>query len=123
MKEKVIKFLNFLFPAGNFRYYVMYLSSLLVLAIALLVIVIMMGLMVNGDTVATDGFVAHITSSFPPRSDFAMMVINNLYNLFGCLWLIMAIHTGLSIVADFAVRPLLWLYRTILSFTSWYPRY
>jgi hypothetical protein len=115
MKEKVIKFLEFLFPKGNYRYYVMYLSSMLVLSVMLMTMVIVMDIMIGGIYVSTEGFVAHITSSFPPRSDFAMEIVNKLYNLSGYILLIFAVHTALSLIADFVVRPLLWLIRTLIG--------
>lgn len=113
MKEKVIKFLNFLFPYGNWRYYVMYLSSLFVLGILSILLPTMMNIMTDGMYVYTDVFVAHSTSSFPPRSDFAMSIVYNLFNLFGYTWLILAVHTALSLIADFVVRPILWVIKTM----------
>lgn len=116
MKEKTIKFLNFLFPCGNYRYYVMYLSSLLILSIFMVLLPIMMSIMVGGFWVSTDTFVAHQTSSFIPRSDFAMEIVNKLLNLSGYILLVFVIHTGLSIIADFIIRPILWSIKVLKSF-------
>jgi hypothetical protein len=91
----------------------MYAFSLFILGTLAILLLLMMNLMTDGFTVSTATFIAHETSSFPPRSDFAMSVVDNLYNLFGYLYLIMAVHTGLSIVADFIARPALWLIKTI----------
>ena len=113
MKEKIIRLLNFLFPAGNWRYYIMYLSSWIVLGVSAAVILVMMNIMIYGFTIATDTFVAQMPFGFPPRSDFAMSIVKNLSDLFFYGWLLFGIYNGLSLIADFIVRPVIWLIKTV----------
>ena len=66
-----------------------------------------------GQTISTDTFVAHMDFQTSGRvSDHVMMAINNISNWFWYLWLVLAVHTALSLIADFVVRPTLWLIKT-----------
>jgi len=113
MKEKVIKFLNFLFPKGNWRYYLMYLSSLFVLGMSSIFMAVFINLMIYGTTIDSGTYVTHMDFSGRIPTDYAISVMGQLYNLFGYLWLIMAVHTGLSLISDFIVRPILWFIKTV----------
>jgi hypothetical protein len=115
MKEKAIKFLNFLFPFGNLRYYAMYVSSIIVLGVASWAFVIIILWITDGTTISTDTFVTHMDFLVSHRvGESVISIIANLSNIIVYLWLLV-IHTGLSIVVDFIIRPVLWLIKRIIS--------
>jgi hypothetical protein len=100
-KTKLKRFLIYFFPRGNYRYYVAYISSLIVLGVSAYVILAMINFLDCGMVIHTDTFTASMPFSTSHRLTVEVIgVITGFYNLFGVVWCIFAGFTGLSILAD-----------------------
>jgi hypothetical protein len=99
--DNVKKFINIVFPGGNYRYYIMYISSLVVLGFFVIIFVLTANYLNTGEVIDTG---TYVTQELFPSTGFLKEpitgIIGSLLDIFGCAWLLFAIHTGMSIIAD-----------------------
>ena len=91
-----------IFPPWNTHMYIVYLSALIVFGTMMIILPIVMMLLVNGQYIETENFVAHQTTNFQYMNEYTGMwnMINVYLNLAGYVWLLLAIHTAISAVFD-----------------------
>jgi hypothetical protein len=99
---RIIEAIKYIFPRGNYFYYVAYVSAIVVFGTMLLLLSLGMGLLVQGNYITTDTFTAHMTSMNENMAQDTRLwdTINLLSEIaFYGIWILL-IHTLLSAVAD-----------------------
>ena len=92
----------------------MYISSLIVLGLSSYMLIAMIGLLTYGNTISTDTFVTHMDfSTSGIINDNIMSTIGNLMNIFGYLWLVLAVHTGISLIRDVLTPPIRFMKKVV----------
>lgn len=104
-KPTLKEFFTALFPRGNYRYYVMYFFFILVIGVMSVVMVTMMGILDNGNTIDTGTSVTHMDYEISHRiAEWVYPIITNLLNLYGYVMAILICHTAFSLIFDIAYK-------------------
>jgi hypothetical protein len=99
--NKIKEVVTFLFPDGNYRYYIMYLSSLFVSGFFVIIFIVTINYMNYGETIDTGTFVAQqMFRSYGFLKEPTVSIIGWLLGVFSYVWLAFAVHTVVSIFAD-----------------------
>jgi hypothetical protein len=93
---------DFIFPVGNYRYYPLYLSALVVIYTWILFFYFVANMLINGNVVTGTNFVAAspLLNCKPPG--WFYLVLNILMNFAGYGMVIFTFHTGISFMLDVA---------------------
>ena len=97
----VQEIINFVFPEGNYRYYIMYLSSLFVSFFFVIMFILTINYMNTGEVIDTGTFVAQqMFTSTGFLKEPTISIIGWILNAFYYVWVVFAVHTGVSVVLD-----------------------
>ena len=99
-KEGSLKVARFLFPIGNYRWYIWFIPATWGTWVTLAANIIIMDILLYGNWISTDTFSAHITSDAGNISPIAISFITVAFNALWYLWIIFCVWLAISLLVD-----------------------